>query len=133
MGAGGDQTMGGPAHPGQYLLCGHQSPSLIDLGREQGSGPGERPKSQGACLLSAAQHCCLLLGLFLGKIPALGPFPLGPRVPPGTPNWCSGAERVSDRGLPTVPRLEQEKSQEPVALSSANPAIVLDHGQQTAS
>lgn len=62
----------GPAQPHQCLLCGHQSPSLIDLGPEQESGP--KSSSEPECLPSAAQPCCLLRGPSPGRIQALQPI-----------------------------------------------------------
>lgn len=85
MGAGEIRPWEGPAHPGQYLLCGHQSPSLIDLGRESREVVQRASKSQGACLLSAAQHCCLLLGLFPGENPSPGPIPFRAQGAQGHP------------------------------------------------
>lgn len=85
----------GQAQPNRYVLHGHQSPNLIDQGREQEGVPSLLPR-----LLPAP---CPILG----KIPALSPFPAGPGLTQGAPN------RHGVQGGQGTGRLECRRTQDP--------------------
>ena len=72
--------------------------------------------------------CCPALlpasGPLPGKNPSPGPIPFRAQGPThGTPNWCSSAERVNNRGLPTMARLEQEKAQDEITSICLSPGL----------
>ena len=111
MGAGGDQTMGGTSPSQSVPLAWPSKPQPHRPGLRAGKWSREPLRAKVPAL------CCPALlpasGPLPGKNPSPGPIPFRAQGPiQGTPNWCSGAERVSDRGLPTVARLEKEEAQE---------------------
>ena len=106
----------GPAQLNQYLLRGHQSPSLIDPRPTAGKWTKQAP-SEPRCLPSAAS------GPIPRKIPSLGPFPAGPKPTQGTPSWCGGAGRPRDGGLLSTPKTEWKAAQDPPGLGQTQPTL----------